>query len=52
MNQLNDLYQKLEQYKNFDENDNDQKFLEIVDKIVAFYYVLNCHEIWICPSFN
>lgn len=37
MEKLEDLYLKLEKYKNFEENDNDEKFLEIADKIVEFH---------------
>ncbi len=37
MENLNKLYKQLDQYKDFNKNDNDQKFLEIVDKIVDFH---------------
>lgn len=37
MASLQDLYKKLEEYKDFDVDDNDQKFLEVVDRIVEFH---------------
>ena len=37
MNNLSSLYSELEKYKDFDKDDNDEKFLDVVDKIVAFH---------------
>jgi len=36
MNDLSSLYNELEKYKDFDTDDNDEKFLDVVDKIVEF----------------
>lgn len=60
MENLNKLYEQLEQYKNFDCDDNDQKFLEFVDKIVDFHdpksfkilikYFDDSDRGWVLPS--
>jgi hypothetical protein len=37
MASLKELYKKLERYKDFEIDDNDQKFLEVVDRVVEFH---------------